>query len=308
MNILFLDHHFFIEQNSKHNQTKSSFMNRHLLVKNVMVAIAVTLLVTSSSFFPILSMAEDSGAPKLGIFGYQKLVEGNKRFYQDIPLHPAQDKPTRQALTSSQKPFAIVLSCSDSRVPPEIIFDQGLGQIFSVRTAGHVVDAEAIGSIEYALEHLGTNLLVVMGHDSCGAVKATLNTPEGESSGSFNIDQIINVINRHLETLPRKRLNTDPLMTEAVKANVNGVIKDLVAQSKLIQEFIEKGKLTIASAIYHLHNGRVEFWSVGIPVLLKDTEKEQGAHKRIPAQVRGAKFHGKIHHVPASAAHSIPAK
>ncbi|MBF0314734.1 MAG: carbonic anhydrase [Oligoflexia bacterium] len=199
---------------------------------------------------------------------YRELEQGNKRFVQNRMIHPKQDQFTRSLLSSGQKPNAIVLSCSDSRVPPEILFDQGLGQIFVVRTAGQVADSIAIGSIEYALEHLGTRLLIVLGHDSCGAVKATLATPPGKSSGSLHIDRIIESIRQNLGPINENAPLVDSKLISKVRDNVNAEIKALIAKSHIIREFIDKGELVIASGIYHLDSGEVEFWSAGVPIII----------------------------------------
>ena len=112
------------------------------------------------------------------------LKEGNSRFVHHQTIHPRQDQARLTEQSGGQKPGAIVVSCSDSRVPPELIFDQGLGDIFSVRTAGQALDTYSIASVEYAIEHLGSKVIVVMGHSSCGAVKAAATTPEGKSTGA----------------------------------------------------------------------------------------------------------------------------
>ncbi|MBF0206510.1 MAG: carbonic anhydrase [Oligoflexia bacterium] len=201
---------------------------------------------------------------------FQYLLSGNLRFVQNRMAHPQQQSATRDRLLQGQKPYAIVLSCSDSRVPPEIIFDQGLGQIFVVRTAGHVVDKQTIGSIEYAIEHLGSRLLVILGHDSCGAVTAALGSAataykDGGHSGSQknqeNIESIIRKINSHL-------IGNKSSLDAAVRSNVNGTVKDLMISSKIIREYVERGELLFASGIYHLESGKTEFWSIGIPIFM----------------------------------------
>jgi carbonic anhydrase len=126
----------------------------------------------------------------------QKLTEGNARFISCNVTHPGQSKERLQELVSGQHPFAVVVGCSDSRVPPEIIFDQGLGDIFVVRTAGKVLDNAVLGSIEYAVEHLSVPLVVVLGHDSCGAVKAAV---EGGTVPD-HLDRLVKFIPRRMAT------------------------------------------------------------------------------------------------------------
>lgn len=128
---------------------------------------------------------------------FKELVVGNGRFVTGTPSHMNQDAARRKALAGGQKPHAIVLSCSDSRVPPEVIFDRGLGDIFVVRVAGNVLSDVATASIEYAVEHLGAPLIVVMGHESCGAVKAAL-TLKAEDAGSFDLTSLVASIQHNL--------------------------------------------------------------------------------------------------------------
>ena len=194
-----------------------------------------------------------------------RLREGNERFVAGHAQHPLQDSATREGLVAGQKPHTIVVSCSDSRVPPEVLFDQGLGEVFVIRLAGNVPSTEGIASIEYAVEHLGTPLLLVMGHESCGAVKAAMTTKEGTSAGSKSLDALVAEIRPSIKKhLPLKA--EDKIYKDAVKSNVNHTAQELVKQSKIIREAIEKGHLTLASGIYSLKTGRVEFWDVGAPV------------------------------------------
>jgi carbonic anhydrase len=184
------------------------------------------------------------------------LLEGNKRFVSGQMTHLEQDVARRAELASGQKPKAIILSCSDSRVSPEIVFDQGLGEVFVVRTAGEVADPVALASIEYALEHLGSNLILVLGHTSCGAVKATLSTPEGKSAGSHNLDKLVSMIRPNLAITASTADN--PTMLDPVKANVIGVSKSLAAHSEIISEMIHEKKAMLAQGVYDLASGKVE--------------------------------------------------
>lgn len=212
-----------------------------------------------------------------------ELKSGNQRWVTGKVRHPHQGRKTRAALASGQKPSAIVLSCSDSRVPPELVFDQGLGQLFVVRVAGEVPDASSIASIEYALEHLGARLLVVLGHESCGAVKAALSTASGKSAGSADLDQLLAGIKPHLEpTLdspeaskpgggPSRGIASiataapDTRLREPVKQNVVGVVQDLMKRSHIVREMVERNQLVIAQGIYALDSGKVDFWEAGHP-------------------------------------------
>jgi carbonic anhydrase len=193
-----------------------------------------------------------------------KLKQGNARFVSGHAQHPNQGAAKLKEVAPHQHPFAIVVSCSDSRVPPELVFDQGVGDLFVVRTAGHVIDKAAMASIEYAVEHLGAESLVVMGHESCGAVKAAMSTPVGKSAGSPSLDSLVGAIRPDVKGF---ELNTpdDPTLIRPVTAHVNSVARDLVESSHIIKEFVEHKKLYFARSLYNLENGSVTFWGEGYP-------------------------------------------
>lgn len=218
------------------------------------------------------SLENKDSTSKDGWAAIQEIQAGNKRFISGRFSNPNQDKATRDKLVSGQQPPVIVLSCSDSRVPPEVIFDQGLGQIFTIRLAGHVINADAIGSIEYAVEHLGSKALVIMGHDSCGAVKATLTTPPGKSAGSSSLDSLIAKIRPGIASF--KNISPDDKTLEGpVKANVTATARELIKKSKIIRNALEENHLLLAQGIYHLGSGEVEFWSIGQPLIFMDGKK-----------------------------------
>jgi carbonic anhydrase len=182
----------------------------------------------------------------------QRLKDGNKRFVENKAAHERQQADRRAKIAKGQQPFAIVVCCSDSRVPPEIVFDQGLGDLFVIRTAGNVVDDVGLGSIEYAVEHLGTRLVVVLGHDRCGAVSAAV--AGGEAHG--HVQAIVNAIRPAVEKV--KGQPGDPV-DNAVRANVTETVKKLSAAAPILPDRIKAGKLTIVGARYDLDDGRVEF-------------------------------------------------
>lgn len=190
---------------------------------------------------------------------FTEMKAGNKRFVSGEARHPAQDAETRKKLAGGQTPHTIVLSCSDSRVPPELVFDQGLGQIFTVRVAGNYLDPATVASIEYAVDHLGSKLIVVMGHESCGAVKAALSTPPGKSAGSKDLDQLVSAIRPNLGKY-RTIATEDKTVRAPVKANVEAVAQDLMIRSKIVRRHVEHDGLVIVPAIYGLGDGTVEFW------------------------------------------------
>lgn len=188
---------------------------------------------------------------------YSMLKNGNTRFVKGYLRRDGATKSDIQRLAAGQKPHAIVLSCSDSRVPPEVVFDQKLGEIFVVRTAGQALDAAAIASIEYAVSHLGSNLIIVMGHESCGAVKAALSTLKGGDAGSPWLNKLV------ADLHPRLKRFTDLSQTEGVIveswANVEGVTSDLLDRSEIVRRLVESGEVSVQKALYHLGSGQVEW-------------------------------------------------
>ncbi len=180
------------------------------------------------------------------------LREGNRRFAAGRAVHPHQDAARREEILPGQRPFAVILACSDSRVPPEVIFDQGLGDLFVVRTAGHVVDDVALGSIEYAVEHLGVPLVVVLGHTRCGAVTAALHSDEAPGHIAAVVQAILPAV-QEARSLPG-----DPL-ANAIGAHIRRVVAHLRAASPILAEREHAGTLRIVGARYHLENGEVEW-------------------------------------------------
>ncbi len=184
---------------------------------------------------------------------WQSLMAGNQRFVAG--KSQARDLVSlRRKLVSGQSPKAIILSCSDSRVGPELIFDQSLGDIFVVRTAGNVADKVALGSMEYAVEHLHSPLLVVLGHQKCGAVNAACS---GEKMPSQNLDAIVEKINPAV-VQAKSYAHGDDLVESAIKENVRQSAKDILANSAIIRDAVNSGKVTVIEAEYELETGRVE--------------------------------------------------
>jgi carbonic anhydrase len=183
---------------------------------------------------------------------WNDLMAGNGRFVAGTPQARAL-VPLRQKLASGQSPKAIILACSDSRVGPELIFDQSLGDIFVVRTAGNVADPVALGSIEYAVDHLHSPLLVVLGHQKCGAVNAACS---GEKMPSRNLDAIVEKINPAV-TQAKTYAKADDLVESAIKENVRQSAKDVQANSEIIRGAVKSGKLSVVEAEYELDSGKV---------------------------------------------------
>ena len=186
----------------------------------------------------------------------KQLLEGNKRHMSYKYANPNRSQQCRLQNAKGQHPNAVILGCSDSRVPPEIIFDQGVGDLFVVRTAGHVVDSTALGSIEYAVEHLGAKLIVVLGHERCGAVDATLKG--GEAPG--NLKSIVDSIKPAVEKAklkPNHSHDCDTLCS-SVKMNVKQQIENIKKNSPILAEFIQDGVLKVVGAYYDLNSGEVK--------------------------------------------------
>lgn len=188
-----------------------------------------------------------------------RLMEGNRRFVAGTPSRSvALDR--RAELLADQRPFAIVLGCSDSRVPAEIVFDQGLGDLFVIRVAGPVVAPSQIGSVEFAAEKFGTRLVVVLGHSRCGAVQATLEALRAPAAmGSGNLRAIVDRIRPAVESLLATDLRDNPeaLVREAVRANVRVAADQLRHGSEVLERLIEREGLLVAGAEYSLETGEI---------------------------------------------------
>ena len=194
----------------------------------------------------------------------QRLREGNQRFASNVRALDAWLSHTkREELVSGQKPFAIILGCSDSRVPAEIVFDQGLGDLFVIRVAGNVVAPSQIGSVEFAVSLFGTRLVVVLGHTQCGAIHATIDDlTGGKNYPSKNIRSIVDRVKPSVESLISTELRHDPdaLVKAAVRANVRASANQLRHGSEIIETLIETDGLRIDGAEYSLETGVVDFF------------------------------------------------
>ncbi len=186
------------------------------------------------------------------------LKNGNTRFVKKSYRADGRSEKDRARLVKGQHPHAIVLSCSDSRVPPEIVFDQALGEIFVIRVIGEALDSTVIASIEYGFEHLHIGLLVVMGHSQCGAIQATVKTPEGTSTGSADIDKVLSDIRPRLATI-KNEPNSSNLEVESI-LNADGVARDLVNRSTILKSAVESGHFLIRPALYRVDTGKVSFY------------------------------------------------
>jgi carbonic anhydrase len=183
-----------------------------------------------------------------------KLMSGNKLYVAGKVRHPHQGLARRAELANEQKPVAVILGCSDSRVPPEILFDQGLGDLFVVRVAGNVVDNAVAGSIEYAVGELGVPLIIVLGHEGCGAVKAAVDVVEKGGELPGQIESIINSIKPAVEKVKGKHGN---ILENAINENVLMGVEKLKDSRPIIAKLVEKGRLKVVGANYELKSGIV---------------------------------------------------
>ncbi len=219
---------------------------------------------------PIVSPAE----------AMSRIKEGNARFTASNPQHPHESSDERSymaknsyenagvislgmtseqaakrraELTKSQHPFAIILSCSDSRVPPEIVFDQGLGDLFGIRVAGNVLNDEGLGSIEYGVDVLGARLIVVLGHQSCGAVDAAMKTVAAKGKAPGHIQSLVTAIKPVVESTPKADLDT------MIKANVKHVVDALRSSTPILKARVDSGDVQVIGGYYTLDTGAVTF-------------------------------------------------
>lgn len=195
--------------------------------------------------------------------GLELLLKGNAKFVKgELDLLEKYSSPAvRRGLAAGQKPFAVVLTCSDSRLPPEILFDKGLGEIFVVRVAGNIVAPHELGSIEYALEHLGANLIVVLGHEKCGAVGATYGAYPAEVEG--NIGSLVKDITPAVEAVvghnqkPVDAVEQAAQIEECIVENIKMVSESLETKSEIISHLVHLGETKIVRAKYDLDSGKV---------------------------------------------------
>lgn len=195
-----------------------------------------------------------------------RLREGNRRFFAEVRSDDSlTSRSRRMALTDIQEPFAIILGCSDSRVPAELIFDQGLGDLFVIRVAGNIVAPSQVGSVEFAAERFHTRLVVVLGHSSCGAVEATIEELGRPSTDqSRNLRSIVDRIRPALEPLFATELRHDrkALGHQAVRANIRASVNHLRHGSDVLEQLIDREGLLVVGAEYSLETGVVDFFDV----------------------------------------------
>lgn len=201
------------------------------------------------------SAAEPESHPRSCREAVERLLGGNKRFVSGKLLHPHISEQWRDRLTAGQQPFATILGCSDSRVPPEILFDQGFGDLFVIRVAGNVVDPVVTGSVEYGVEHLKTQVVIVMGHEGCGAVTAALRSNDQQAKEPDEIQTLVSKITPALRNVATEG-EFETRLAAAVDANVRWSVKQLNAIPDLAKAVREQRTL-IMGCVYDLDTGRV---------------------------------------------------
>ncbi|MEI7820674.1 MAG: carbonic anhydrase [Verrucomicrobiota bacterium] len=207
----------------------------------------IALLVLAGSAFTSAEPADANA--------WKQLLDGNARFVSGRSTHPHQDGQRRAELAVGQKPFAVVIGCADSRTSPEILFDQGLGDLFVVRLAGNIVDDAALGSVEYAVEHLGARLIVVLGHEKCGAVKATVGVVNGDPAPGGHIGSIVEAIKPAVQAAKGKEGDA---VENAMRENVHEVVGKLKIAAPVLGPLVKSGELKVVGARYDLDDGKVE--------------------------------------------------
>ncbi|MBI2838198.1 MAG: carbonic anhydrase [Acidobacteria bacterium] len=221
---------------------------------SVLTLLAAGLLFLAPPLARVAATAEQEHGtePETAI---EELMAGNERFVRGE--HHALAPTRRQELVEGQHPRVIVLSCSDSRVPPEIVFDQGLGDVFTIRNAGNVIDAFNLASIEYAAEHLHVEDLLVMGHTRCGAVGAAIEYERTKSTPPGHLELLLPHVGSYVRPLLAQSLPADALALRAVELNIRHSLDDIPRRSHMLGEIIAKGELRLHGGIYDLVTGKV---------------------------------------------------
>ena len=216
----------------------------------------VLVMVSLVAWSPALLRASGEGPGISSDQALSQLKEGNERFVGGAAKHPNQNAERRkETATKGQKPIATILSCSDSRVPVEILFDSGIGDLFIVRVAGNVADVDEIGSIEYGVDHLGTPILLVLGHTRCGAVTAVVENAQVHGSIPELVANIEPAVARVKSANPN--MGKDAMINEAIQENAWQSIEDVFVKSEAVRKRVREGNLKVIAAIYDIESGKV---------------------------------------------------
>ena len=214
---------------------------------------AIVGLLSASQFAGAADPAHSDQPSVAPAEAISKLKEGNGRYTSGNLQHPGQTTERRSELAKTQHPFAAIVSCSDSRVPPEIVFDQGLGDLFIVRVAGNVINDEGLGSIEYTVDHLGTRLILVLGHQRCGAVDAARETIAAKGKAPGHIESLVRAIKPAVEATAKEDLDA------TIKANVKQVVQALRSSTPILKAKVDSGEIQVVGGYYSLDTGAVTF-------------------------------------------------
>jgi carbonic anhydrase len=215
------------------------------------------LTVASVAEVPVTGVAQTEPYPADAQAALVRLKHGNRRFMNDKSMHAHEGASWRSLLVAEQKPFATILGCSDSRAPPELVFDAGFGDLFTIRVAGNIIAEDVLGTLQYAVAHLHTPLVVVMGHEGCGAVTATIEEMLSKTPELEHIESLIHLIEPGLRKLDLK-LERKALLSAAVEANVRWSMQQLLALPGAKRMLREK-LVTLVGAVYELNTGSVRF-------------------------------------------------
>jgi carbonic anhydrase len=233
------------------NKQASSFINHRMKKAHLASCFTLVSLVVMNQFAQGADPAHPDQLSVAPAEAISKLKEGNGRYTSGNLQHPGQTAERRTELANTQHPFATIVSCSDSRVPPEIVFDQGLGDLFIVRVAGNVINDEGLGSIEYSVDHLGTRLILVLGHQSCGAVKAARETIAAKGKAPGHIESLVKAIAPAVEATAKDDLET------TIKANVKNVVQALRSSTPILKAKVDSGEIQVIGGYYSLDTGAV---------------------------------------------------
>lgn len=226
--------------------------------KSYILTAAAALVLCLAAGITAKEPAHADAAPKVApAEALTRLKDGNQRFVAGKLQHPRQTAKRRAELATGQHPFAIVLGCADSRTSPEVIFDQGLGDIFVIRVAGNVLNDETVASIEYAVDHLGAQLIVVLGHTRCGAIMAARETIAAKAEAPGHIQSLVKAIQ------PAVEATTGGDVEATAKANVLNVVQALRDSAPILKKMVVAGTISVVGAHYDLDTGAVEFLKDG---------------------------------------------
>ncbi|GLY32538.1 carbonic anhydrase [Kineosporia sp. NBRC 101731] len=233
----------------------SAASRRSLLVSGGAAALGIGLLgAGSGSAQAAVSRSAAVTTPQAAL---ERLLRGNRRFITGHARHPDQTVTHLHEIASGQHPFVTTIGCADSRVSPEILFDEGLGDIFDNRVAGNLVDDLLLGSVEFAVEEFATPLILVLGHERCGAISAAVEALESGSTPAGHIGTIVEALRPVVEPLLGTSADPAETIEAAVRANVRAQVQALTEQSSLIAERVAKGEVRVLGARYDLDNGKV---------------------------------------------------